>query len=93
MLDLIKEHLGEKAWEATIEWQASQERKLIEHQKATIKNPGPVEISFWKMDVPYTGTIGGHFSYKFTPSSIGLFCTVYDEIQKEELHLTEYVDY
>jgi hypothetical protein len=92
-LDFIRENLGDKAWEAAVEWQDSQEQKLIIKQKETEKDPNPVQVMFWKMSKPYTGTIGGQFSYKFTPTSIGLFATVIDEIQNEEIDLAEFVDY
>ena len=39
-------------------------------------------------ETKYAGAIGGRLTFHITPSSIGLFVTVYDSISKEEFSLT-----
>jgi hypothetical protein len=50
------------------------------------------KLEEWMDTLPVvpTGSIGGRFTYRFTPHSIGLGVSVYDEATKEELDLTDY---
>jgi hypothetical protein len=38
-------------------------------------------------------TIGDRYSFKFTPTAIGTFVSVYDPVTKEELLLSDYEDF
>lgn len=41
----------------------------------------------------YTGTIGGRFTYQFTPTSLGVIVKVLDGLDKTEIDLTDYSDF
>ena len=43
-----------------------------------------------KHRVAYSGAIGGQFSYKFTPTSLGDIITVIDGTSGEELNVTDF---
>lgn len=43
---------------------------------------------FWDNDDIYCGAIGGRYTYKFTPTSLGNIVKVIDNYTKEELDLT-----
>ena len=44
-----------------------------------------------KKEHPHSGTtIGGRFSYRFTPTGIGVAVSVIDNITKEEINVTDY---
>jgi len=41
-------------------------------------------------EVVYEGAIGGRYTYKFTPTSLGVIAKVKDCITKTEIDLTDY---
>ena len=41
----------------------------------------------------YSGTIGGRFTYCFTPTSLGIVVKVKDGIDEDEIDLTDYLSW
>lgn len=62
----------------------------VELQKKEIQNPGFEYTSSWDIGYPYTGAIGGQFTYLITPTSLGDIVVVEDAITNRELNLTDY---
>lgn len=44
-------------------------------------------------DKPYTGAIGGQFTYSFSPNNLGLVTKVKNELTGEVLDVTDYSDW
>lgn len=60
-----------------------------EVKKRKIKNNLSLYEESWELGYPYTGAIGGQFSYTFTPNSIGESVKVKDAVTGEVLDLTD----
>jgi hypothetical protein len=79
MFDLTQEQ-----WSKFHAWKAEQNKKISEQRKGA---------KFEKSQIngqPYSGAIGGSYTYSFTPTSIGLIITVKNDLTEDELDLTDY---
>ena len=47
-------------------------------------------MSECRKDNRYEGTVGGRFTYKITPTTLGMVIKVVDGMTKKELDVTEY---
>lgn len=54
------------------------------------RKPDVFESQCWEDGEPYTGAIGGRFTFMFTPNSIGIGVRVKDAVTERELDLSEY---
>ncbi len=81
--------LDHKDHEKISTWYKGIQKKALEEQKEMFTSE---EYDFYTQngECPYPGTIGGEFTYSFTPTSLGLIKKVKEEITGEELDLTEY---
>ncbi len=43
-----------------------------------------------RLRLEYTGAIGGQFTFEFTNTSLGQIASVYDNVSKERLVLTDF---
>lgn len=83
--------LSEKEVAKLAEWTKEVYAKGVELQRATVVDPDPDTYGFcWENGFPYTGAIGGQFTYSITPTSIGTIVVVEDAVTGEELDITDY---
>jgi len=66
-------------------WKKDQNRKVIEMQKASLKNFDDLTLSGTQ---PYYGACGGGYTFHFSRSGIGVFVIASNSITNEELNLT-----
>ena len=73
------------------EWIKEQNALMVAEQKNS-----PMDVPFhllesaWEAGVPYTGAIGGLFTYMFTPSSLGVIVQVRNAITLDKIDVTDY---
>ncbi len=81
--------LDEKQKQRLDAWNAEQDKIVLEYQRRTWT---PVEFEEMTLDgqFPYYGAIGGHLTYKFTPTGIGTIVAVYHSGTQAEINLTDY---
>lgn len=50
------------------------------------------KLDEWMRSKPkkYTGAIGGRFTYSFHPTSLGVVVKVMDEVDRDEIDLSDY---
>ena len=85
--------LSEKQLQKLEEWKRSQYKAGVAYQKLTIEKTDTFYECYkasWDDGYPYTGAIGGEFTYSFTPNSIGETVKVKNCITGDELNLTDY---
>lgn len=86
-------NLSENQLRKLFAWQSQENKHLIKMQKEEItKDMSDYQIykSAWDLGYPYAGSSGADLSYNFTPSSIGTFVTVKNNLSENEINLTEY---
>jgi hypothetical protein len=86
----MKFELSETEIETFNKWAEEQKKKVIAIQKESIKDPDPFYKMCWELGFPYAGAIGGHFSFRFTDTSIGTVVVAIDNFTKEECNLTDF---
>ena len=72
------------------EWEKEVYKKGVKLQKKTMKRPDSFVEECWEDGYPYTGAIGGQFTFMITQTSLGPTLIVKDAITNEELNLTDY---
>ncbi len=85
--------LTEKELQKLEEWKKEVYAKGIALQKEQYPEPEDHMVWCWEEGFPYTGAIGGQFTYCFTPTSIGVTATVKDYITGEKIDLTDYSEW
>lgn len=66
-------------------WRVEVQKRGAAKQRST--DPDAPQLS---ADAPYTGAIGGAFTFSFTPTSVGDVVTVCDSITDETIDISEY---
>lgn len=81
----------ESTRDAFEEWKVEQSDLLMDLQKESFEGKEVPEIyqACWDEGFPYTGTIGGMFSYRFTPTSLGNVITCECPINGTKFDLSE----
>jgi hypothetical protein len=67
-------------WAKIAEWKKEQDEKVRKSQEGT----------FIEHEDAYYGCLGGGYSYRFTPTSLGTGVVVINNLTKEELNVTDY---
>lgn len=70
-----------------------QQKLAIADQQEKIQPDDPDFDTYyvsWEMGFPYMGPIGGQFSYRFTPTSIGHTVVIIDNYMKVEKNITDF---
>ena len=75
------------------EWKKKMFKKGVALQKEQYPDPDETMKFCWEEGFPYTGAIGGQFSFIFTPTSIGVAVQAKDALTGETLELTDYSDW
>ena len=71
-------------------WRSEVLKRGVDHQKKTIENPDIVFRTCWEDGFPYTGAIGGQFTFSFIPTSVGTIVKVSDFVTGEVCDITDY---
>lgn len=85
--------LNEKQLKQYEEWKVGVYARGIEVQKEQYPEPEEHMVWCWEEGFPYTGAIGGQFTFSFTPTSIGVIVVVKDALTGEKIDLTDYSEW
>jgi hypothetical protein len=90
---MMKFELTESQQKKLEAWKTDVYHRGVELQKSTLNGEHPFRLEYemsWELGYPYTGAIGGQFTYQFTPNSIGESVRVIDQVTGDHIDLTEY---